>query len=701
MKTIQQILMTALASLIIVNPLVAAPGLMTNIKGSIQPLPKGSVLTTPVKAGTFFFQYRDYGGPDIERGFYRFKGVGIPRDFLEMHTDAPLPLSAKGNFRDLPNGTYVVEFSTDLSTWEEYLIFTSHSTSEGHVFRNDGLEPTGSTFIGATDDATAHTFIVNNNYAGDINTSSITIQVVGTNAAAQYSEYKAMIFAGGIQRGLSKNLDSNGFATFNDISVINPLGGQVEFHVVIDTTDEIASGDVAFTQLAVTANAGSTTFDVLDGTDIQVGDVLTLGKLSEVGTELVMVTAVVGNTITVQNPLSANHLRGKFVFERSDDTFRVDIINIEADNVENGKPVVMQGLPLQGATFDVYSSGALAVEPVNVNPDSNILVPNVPVPVAGYKLIGIYDAIEGKDFYYINDVDGDGIPDNIEVGDRFHFSLRDEVGNILDSNRIMINGRLHFELTDVNRVRVPNGGYKNIFVWAHPRTITEESQTGKKLRLVIDTAQQEKGFEADTVSTGNDLSGSSISVFDPLVGETFVVHRTSLSFFNVATQPVFTSRVAVTTGGVANPLYRFAVSANAAYGGTLKQVPFEVVSTNGVLEGGGKLANSSSLRLFRYSDAFYTGVPTEVPLVITGTAPNAVLTFTDSEDVEAGETVYYELHTTESITDTTNDSDKINVRISPEGSILWTDRANFGAENTVQLTGDLLQVPSVPSGAVE
>lgn len=516
--------------------------------------------------------------------------------------------------------------------------------------------------------------------------------------------------------------------------------------------------------------ATATQITVANGANFAVGDIIKVVGAASVDSPLdadatadnFCVQAISGNVITlgtmnaggtacadpnVTDTLGAVVALGAAVTEEgADATMQFNVTAVDADNVENGQSVQVtengrdlgtvasytEGAAedgncnetfaeattlnyLCGSVFDMIKSGQLSVEDVNINPESQVLVAGATdVEVLRIKLIAADDDIEVKDLYFLNDlsVPQDGDTDDAneqDITERVDFKLKDASGNLIQS-RTMIGGKLHFELANQDRIRVPKDSSVNVSVHVDVRAITEENQTGKQLRLVVDRAAtgSTNGLEADTAATGADLAATNVTV--PVApnlpdGEVYIAYRTKLTFTNATTQPVLSSKGAVATAGPANPIFRFGVTADAAYGATLSKLTFDVTSSAGVLAGGTNLTNSNTLRLFRYASSAYTGTPTEVALTAAGAAPVATLTFTSSEDVEAGATVYYELHTTEAIVDVAaNDTDKINVRFTQDADLIttnvqWTDRSNSGAENAAQLNGFELTYPSDSDGA--
>jgi hypothetical protein len=134
-----------------------------------------------------------------------------------------------------------------------------------------------------------------------------------------------------------------------------------------------------------------------------------------------------------------------------------------------------------------------------------------------------------------------------------------------------------------------------------------------------------------------------------------------------------------------------------------------------VLAGGNTLQSASSLKLYRYPNSFYSGNPVQV--LGTGSGVSSVANFTVSalETVINGGINYYELRTTESITNTFSQTDKVSVQIladsnfiTPSGvysnlqsqNFVWNDRSQSSQGNLFQ-NGYLLDVPNSSAGTQE
>ncbi len=111
--------------------------------------------------------------------------------------------------------------------------------------RTDGFS--SETIVAGLDDVTFMEFVLDNNDVGDVNTTSITVEIDDSFPEASIGNpqnYTAAIFVDGTQQGSSKNFSATtNTAVFNDLSVVIPSDGQREFAVVVNTS-EVSSGDV-------------------------------------------------------------------------------------------------------------------------------------------------------------------------------------------------------------------------------------------------------------------------------------------------------------------------------------------------------------------------------------------------------------------------------------------------------------------------
>lgn len=218
------------------------------------------------------------------------------------------------------------------------------------ISRTDGFASGSEEIVAGVDDVSMLKFVLDNNDSGDVNVTSVTIDTVATgNALTNVQDFTAAIFVGGTQQGSSRNLDTNGAATFNDLSVVIDSASQKEFEVVFDTNTSAAAGNPVSTtlaagagtttasciagavpaltdlDLAAAAGAGTTVLTVADtsnvlaapclaalavGDDIAVSvDGLNTGANAEVKT----ITAITATTITVDSAFTNSHAGGEIV----------------------------------------------------------------------------------------------------------------------------------------------------------------------------------------------------------------------------------------------------------------------------------------------------------------------------------------------------------------------------------------------------
>ncbi len=185
-------------------------------------------------------------------------------------------------------------------------------------------------------------------------------------------------------------------------------------------------------------------------------------------------------------------------------SFRIDMTDITAENIELGREINVTGLPVQGSRLDLVSAGRLELD-VSTLLGGTLEPGQQDVEVLKIKLAAIDDEVQIKDLYFENDLDLDGVVDNAEVGDRLDFKLYNEQGQLIQEKN-MINGKLHFDLGNNERIRVPNGDSVFVSIKVDVRSISQQSQNGKQLRLSLDEDHVEGGLEAITSATGNDLS---------------------------------------------------------------------------------------------------------------------------------------------------------------------------------------------------
>ncbi len=107
------------------------------------------------------------------------------------------------------------------------------------ISKTDGLS-NGNKLVAGVEDTTFLKFVLDNNDAGDVDVTSVTIKGIGFGLGTNYNSFRVAIFVDGIQQGSSRRLDKHtGEATFNDLAVVIPSEGQTEFEVAADTISEV------------------------------------------------------------------------------------------------------------------------------------------------------------------------------------------------------------------------------------------------------------------------------------------------------------------------------------------------------------------------------------------------------------------------------------------------------------------------------
>ncbi len=122
------------------------------------------------------------------------------------------------------------------------------------ITRTDGLS-NGDRIVAGVNDVSFMKFVLDNNDSGDVNTTSISIQGIGNGAATNYKNFTVAMFVNGEQQGSSRALETDGTATFNDLSVVIPSAAQTEFEIVVDTIEASANSNPANTTLVNGATA--------------------------------------------------------------------------------------------------------------------------------------------------------------------------------------------------------------------------------------------------------------------------------------------------------------------------------------------------------------------------------------------------------------------------------------------------------------
>lgn len=452
----------------------------------------------------------------------------------------------------------------------------------------------GDKLVAGVDDVTFMEFVLDNNDSGDVNVTSATVTAdTGVNtanthdgvsgSARTYTNFTLAIFVDGTQQGSAKNLSSAGAATFNDLSVVIPSAGQKEFTVVVDTIEASASAITTTVNDGAIANT-DTTLILTSVTGMTVGDILAISETTSDSTTYHAITAIDTGTKTVT---FANDALATATLPINGDTvaikhqLKLDLTAIDADNVENGQAVtvtdngtdeVTTTNRVEGPLFQLVGSGSLTVSR-DSTVSSDILMANQSnVELLKVRFNAADDEVQVKDLYLENDVDGNGTPDNTAAGDRVDLKLYNEAGQLVQEKQ-MTNGSIHFELANQDRIRVPKDDDTFVTVKVDVRDITKANQTGKRLLLALDADGTQKGIEAVTAATGDDIDTPSAGWGD-VVGEDFVIYKTQLSIGPSSTQPAM-----ILPSDDSVEFYRFTVTADNADNAEIGKVTMNVSLT--------------------------------------------------------------------------------------------------------------------------
>ena len=251
-------------------------------------------------------------------------------------------------------------------------------------------------------------------------------------------------------------------------------------------------------------------------------------------------------------------------------TFSLNLIDVFAAaginpavivTVLNGESPVSLENPLVGETITLTQGGVLSVDLDSVVPSDVIIAGQSNVDVMKIRFNAADDEIQVKDIYLENDLNNDESPDNNEIGDRLDFKLYNEAGQLIQG-KYMVGGKIHFELANADRIRVPNNDSTFVTIKVDARDITQSSQTGKRLQLSLDGNHATGGLEAVTASTGGDLTTPANgweSTPGAVTGKDFVVYKTEASIQHAFTQPMMNLPSAAST-----EFYRFTVMSDSA-----------------------------------------------------------------------------------------------------------------------------------------
>ncbi len=452
------------------------------------------------------------------------------------------------------------------------------------ISRTDGL-PSGQELVAGVDDMTFLGFVLDNNDSGDVNVTSITIaadtDANTTNAgdgvsgsARTYSNFTGAIFVDGVQQGSAKNFTSTGSATFNDLSTVIPSASQKEFTLVIDTIEASAT-DIATTISdagGAVAESGVATWTVTSTTGMTVGDLLVV--TDGTNTDVRAITAIVdADSVTVDSAAGNNYAAGDTVTIRHQIKF--DVSDVDADNVENGQSVEITPTSIDGNLFVLVDSGSLTVSMGSTVFSDIIVAGQKEVEIGRIRFNASDDEVHIKDIRLENDVNADGTVDNEGAGDRVDFKLYNEAGQLIQTKQ-MVNGALHFQLANQDRIRVPKDDSTFVTMKVDARAITQAAQTGARLALSLDEGHLTKGIEAITAATGSDISTPAAaagwqSAAQDVTTEDFVIYRSQISVNHASAQPNFQD-----PSTASQEIYRFTVTSDAARQTELGRATFRI-----------------------------------------------------------------------------------------------------------------------------
>jgi len=500
--------------------------------------------------------------------------------------------------------------------------------------------------------------------------------------------------------------------------------GATSINVLGQTVDVDHNPGATANLLTFQYPATATTITVASTANMSVGDVLNLA-----GGGTCTIASIAGNVVTCTAAIGvATPVGAAANGASSGDTIQFIVVDVDADNIENGQDVVVleESIALGtgnsdttgdgdcvtgtsnnflcGVVFNLTTSGTLTVTDgptIAQTPSTNVIVAGATdIEIWDIRLSAANDDVEITDLYLVNN--------GTASAGRATFKLYDEAGTLL-ATESLIGNDLHFELGNASRIRVPKDGTTTVTVAVDANTINQANQTGSTIILDIDQTQEENGVEAVTSATGADLDVAAVTNSSTM-SETYVLYRTSLIFANAATQPAFAPAPNA-------QIYRF-TSSNVASEGLLNEVTVNLTASS---VGVGNGLTAADFELVKYADATYSGTPTAVLATgVNGTTPvvdgSGNIVFAGFED-EVDGTSYYAVRTTATsnyANDPASDNDTYfgqlvatstapDVQATPgavTGDIVWSDRSNNGAPG--QYLNDFeLVVPSVASGIRE
>lgn len=458
---------------------------------------------------------------------------------------------------------------------------------------------------------------------------------------------------------------------------------------IINAADTGVTVDIAIQQYPI----GSTDMTLVNASNVTVGEVLT-----GTGGGKCTVSAVSGNNVScgAGTTVAAIGVGENMTGSAGTSQLQLNVKAVDADNVENGQSVevkngvaLVSATPLAGAQFELISSGSLTTQ-VGTTVYSDILLGNQEeVEMMKVRFYAANDEVQIKDLFFLNDINNNGIVDgtDADVGDRVDFKIYSETGVLLQEKQ-MTAGTLHFELANQDRIRVPKDDSTFVTVKVDVRDISKANQTGKQLRLALDTASgTASGIEALTAATGADIAAASIS--GSADGENFILYRSEMSVNHAASQPSYK----IPAG---DQVYRFAVTADNAYDVEVGRLTFNVQLSGGLEKdtdgvAGNENLLATDLAVVRLQSDGQTettsGASTNITDAVAGATPTTAtytVDFTVPELIAQGTTKYFAIKLS-NIADlaATDDGDRVAVTISSDSKYMDPSKANAAAGGNV------------------
>ncbi|PID70736.1 hypothetical protein CSB37_01470 [bacterium DOLZORAL124_38_8] len=210
----------------------------------------------------------------------------------------------------------------------------------------------------------------------------------------------------------------------------------------------------------------------------------------------------------------------------ADDTLKITKVVVEATNQLNGKEVTVDGgNTLESALFTFSNSGKLTVTEsglTNELKSAAVKAGASKVDVFKFSVKSDYDKVEVSDFYMKNVTNSDNFKNLGQV-----YELVDPSGNVVASDT-MTDNKLHFSLSNKAIVSSSEQVYT---VRMNVGSIANATATAAHLKLVIDQSVEEKGIEATTAATGENIAKADVDV-NVAESPDFVAYKSLLSLKN-------------------------------------------------------------------------------------------------------------------------------------------------------------------------